>query len=266
MAKRKSEPVTAADMRAALCIHYPSSEWAVLYEVGHVGSDERRVDLLAVNLWRSRGCGWHGVEIKISRSDWLRELKQPKKAEEIFSYLDYWWIAAGPDVVKPEELPPTWGLMELRGAKLYKAREAQRLSPLALSRTLVSGVLRRHCQDLDNKLAQAREEARAEALQQPATVDPYEYRILKDAHQALLQSVKEFQQRSGLDLDQFNGPSLGKAVQEYQAMRGYSSPGFKTATERIQGAVNILGRLHEAAVRDLELFQELRACATKDET
>lgn len=55
----------------------------------------------------------HGFEIKVSRSDWLREYKtQGEKSAPWRSYCNYWWIVVpNKDIVKPEELPAGWGLL-----------------------------------------------------------------------------------------------------------------------------------------------------------
>lgn len=55
----------------------------------------------------------HGFEIKISRSDWLREHKTDgAKSLAWRSRLNFWWLVV-PDkkIIKPEELPDEWGLL-----------------------------------------------------------------------------------------------------------------------------------------------------------
>lgn len=66
----------------------------------------------------------HGFEIKISRSDWLNELKQPDKAMAFIRYLHYWSLAI-PDTMKFDisELPENWGLyiVSNKGVRVKKA-------------------------------------------------------------------------------------------------------------------------------------------------
>jgi hypothetical protein len=52
-----------------------------------------------------------GFEIKVNRSDWLNELKQPEKAETMKQYCNQWVLVAPEDVVKPFEIPKGWGWM-----------------------------------------------------------------------------------------------------------------------------------------------------------
>lgn len=102
-----------------------------------------------MNLWPSRGLELHGFEIKVSRSDWLRELKDPAKAESIVTYCDRWWIAVGDaEIVKDGELPPTWGLLVPRGKGLIQKKEAPKLNAQPVDRCFLAGLLRRAMEQL----------------------------------------------------------------------------------------------------------------------
>lgn len=72
----------------------------------------RTADFVAVDTWASGKCAIHGVEVKVSRADWLRELKTPGKAAACMAWCSFWWLAV-PDqvIVKDGELPPGWGLL-----------------------------------------------------------------------------------------------------------------------------------------------------------
>jgi hypothetical protein len=123
----------------------------------HAGFDSRRcADFIAVDCWPGSGLALHGHEVKVSRSDWLHELKQPEKAEEFKRYMDFWWLVV-PDasIVKPGELPDGWGLLtlvksdwpgrglpDLGGQKLRVKRRAPRLTPQPLSRDLLATLMR----------------------------------------------------------------------------------------------------------------------------
>lgn len=87
----------------------------------------RCLDAIAMGCWKSVGIQIIGFEIKDSRADWLRELQDPSKAEAWKQYCHSWYLVAQKGVVKPEELPPSWGLMEPRGSGLgiRKACETQ---------------------------------------------------------------------------------------------------------------------------------------------
>lgn len=73
----------------------------------------------------------HGHEVKVSRADWLTELRDPTKAEAIKRYMHHWWLVV-PDaaIVKPGELPDGWGLLAPGSDGRLRARKAApRLTP-----------------------------------------------------------------------------------------------------------------------------------------
>lgn len=66
-----------------------------------------------------------GFEVKVSRSDWLSELKKPEKADSLARYCDRWYLViSDPKIVKDGELPPTWGLLCRKGDRLVEVVKA----------------------------------------------------------------------------------------------------------------------------------------------
>lgn len=97
------------------------------------GFDARRIcDYMAMDLWpggygRDAGPKLHGHEVKVSRSDWLTELRDPDKAQAFARYCDFWWlVVAEKSIVKPGELPDGWGLMVASGPSVRVATSARR--------------------------------------------------------------------------------------------------------------------------------------------
>ncbi|WP_344754640.1 hypothetical protein [Gryllotalpicola koreensis] len=72
----------------------------------------------------------HGHEVKVSRSDWLVELRDPEKSEAFKRYMHHWWLVI-PDasIVKKGELPAGWGLLVASNGKLRARVRAPRLDP-----------------------------------------------------------------------------------------------------------------------------------------
>lgn len=106
--------ITAGDLVRALNRHYikPSDEMPGGVFLTEVALGNRRIDALYVGFWRSRGQHMIGHEIKVSRSDWLKELDTPAKAEVWEQNCHSWYVVApSTDIVKPEELPHGWGLL-----------------------------------------------------------------------------------------------------------------------------------------------------------
>lgn len=142
--------MTEADMTEALHVRYGQvhgngGRYAVAAGVrSHAGFDARRTaDFVAMDLWPSKGLALHGHEIKVSRPDWLRELKEPEKSAEFIPYMNYWWaVVSGPRIVRDGELPEGWGLMVMRGQLLVVARQAPRRDALPLTPTRLAALLR----------------------------------------------------------------------------------------------------------------------------
>lgn len=70
----------------------------------------------------------HGHEVKVSRSDWLTELRDPTKADAWKRYCDKWWLVAPKDVVRGD-LPEGWGWMVPSGKGLRVVVQAPLLTP-----------------------------------------------------------------------------------------------------------------------------------------
>jgi hypothetical protein len=148
--------ITSPAIYDALRERYCAPQYALFYEVanGTGANIQRYADALAMSLFPSRGLHMHGFEVKVSRHDWQRELGNPHKAEEgIFKFCDHWWIVTPEDIVKPGELPPTWGHLELKvsgslqdgtwKAVLRQAKAAPLLEAQQMSRSFIAALLRR---------------------------------------------------------------------------------------------------------------------------
>lgn len=95
-------------------------EWRARWLARPAGT--RRIDVVAVGCWRSTGYAVHGIELKVSRSDWLKELRTPDKAASAARFCDFWWLAVGDAaIVDRSELPAGWGLLVPHGRHLRQA-------------------------------------------------------------------------------------------------------------------------------------------------
>lgn len=105
----------------------------------------RCADFVAMDLWWNfgRGCDLHGHEVKVSRSDWLTELRQPEKCQPIKRYMDRWWlVVSDASIVKPGELPEDWGLMTVAGSRLRVKVDAPKLLPDPIPKAFLAPLLR----------------------------------------------------------------------------------------------------------------------------
>lgn len=143
-------PVREADMLRLLADRYMAVHGngvryvAASHVRSHAGFDARRTaDFIAMDLWPSKGLCLHGHEVKVSRSDWLTELKDPEKAGEFIPYMDYWWlVVSDPRIVRPGELPDGWGLLAKNGTHLFVKRQAKHRSPEPMPKTMMAAFLR----------------------------------------------------------------------------------------------------------------------------
>lgn len=136
-----------AEVIAALRRRYPphSGEWAFYTEVpnGTGGNRNRSCDAIAMNLWPSKGLALHGHEVKVSRSDWQKEIQDTSKAEAFAKYCDYWWIVAPNDVLKVEELPTDWGwICPTKTGNARVRKPANKRVPELWPREFLAGILR----------------------------------------------------------------------------------------------------------------------------
>lgn len=141
----KMTAITTAEVKTLLRSRFCQPEWAVFFEVGDsTGSGQRRwADAVAMNMYPSRGLEVHGFEIKVSRSDWLRELKNPEKSAPVQRFCDRWWIVCPKDIIHPGELPPTWGHYDVTQAGLRQIVAAPKLDAVPVDKSFTAALLRR---------------------------------------------------------------------------------------------------------------------------
>lgn len=88
----------------------------------------RAFDAVALALWPSRHLELTIFEVKVSRSDWLRELKANptggtdplEKAHAALNLADRFVVVAPAGMVKVDELPARWGLLELTRKRAFR--------------------------------------------------------------------------------------------------------------------------------------------------
>jgi hypothetical protein len=141
MDTKKLIALLAADNPPPNCAFIPE------FRCGTGYSRESRADAISMHLWPSapQGLELIGYELKVSRGDWLRELKQPNKADPIKQFCDRWYVVgADVSIVKyADELPKGWGLMFAEDGKLVTMIEAPKLEPLPLDRAFIAALMRR---------------------------------------------------------------------------------------------------------------------------
>lgn len=167
--------LTTSDIKAALYSRYDDTRKYVTlceFQPGTCYKNQRQFDFYVLDCYGE--CDTTAFEIKVSRGDFLRELRNPDKRRLALHLSNYFVFTAPAGLIKPEELPPDCGLMEatrdgekvrLRMVRQPIHREAGRPTwrlIAAITRTMTVDVLRRYTAERQN-LAQEASTARREA-------------------------------------------------------------------------------------------------------
>jgi hypothetical protein len=100
------------------------------------------VDVAVFDMWPSTGLMRSAFEIKVSRSDFLRELQHPTKYKWVQESFHEFWYVAPQDAIKREELPANAGWLCPRADKLIVKRHAVRNEHAKLDDVLLAAFMR----------------------------------------------------------------------------------------------------------------------------
>lgn len=211
--------ITSDDICTAIRARLPANEYALFFEVRNAAgfSANRSCDAMAMSLWPSRGLNLFGFEVKVSRSDWMRELKNPAKAEAIARYCDYWVVVAPAGIVAPSELPDMWGLWELGDSGKWKTPVIpKKLEPVPLDRSFVAALLRRAAEANDRVVnAMIDKERNDERTKFSERVDERVKQRVEHStreHETLRRRVEDFEKAAGIKIDDWTAGGVGRAV------------------------------------------------------
>lgn len=109
----------------------------------------RWIDVAVFEMWPSKGLTRSAFEVKVSRSDFLRELQEPDKHKWCLQGFHEFWFVAPKGIIQLEELPKGIGWMYPRGAKLCIARHAIRNETPTLDDHLLAGFMRAAYKGID---------------------------------------------------------------------------------------------------------------------
>ena len=158
--ERAPEPVrlTERDMLARLATRYGRTYANGAHEVlRYVGARHVRfgplwpkaiADYLALDTWGNYGPEHMrhpllGFEVKVSRSDYLSEIKNLGKSEPFREVCSEWFMVVSDKAIVRDDLPDGWGLLVASGSGLRCARPSVRNpDPKPMPRGLLAGMLR----------------------------------------------------------------------------------------------------------------------------
>lgn len=218
------EKITTDVLEVKLAEKYPRDRYALFFNVPDaVGTNaNRRADAIAIGCWRSVGHSIDGFELKVSRSDWLREVGQVRKADPFVERCDRWWlVTSSPDIAKLEEIPACWGWMALTKGGLRVQRPATKLpgDPKYIDRLFAIGILRKMQEDMTRapevrQIIEAAQAKREEEIEQRVK---WRTEHNNRRREELEHKIAKFEEQSGLKIDDWrlgNVAKLAKAIDE----------------------------------------------------
>ncbi len=109
--------LTASDIIVALHKHYSYGDWLAFAELrvgtGFGKDAEQRLDFWAIESIPSKRFRRVAYEVKVSRSDFLNELKKPLKRRRALLLSNEFYFITPPGLVRDGELPVEAGLAEV---------------------------------------------------------------------------------------------------------------------------------------------------------
>jgi hypothetical protein len=142
--KRESVKLTADQVLKALNIkHKNYNEWAFFDELrvgtGYLSkrvdgvkvNPEQRFDAFVLNLYPSNKHLRIIYEIKVSRSDFLHEIKHPEKRESALLFSNQYYFATPAGLVDVDEIPEECGLIEVYANMNTRIKKEAPLRPSA---------------------------------------------------------------------------------------------------------------------------------------
>lgn len=193
---------------------------------------EGYADAISMELTPSRGLKLNGFELKVSRADWLRELKNPHKADFFYEHCDRWFlVVSDKDIVQEGELPEEWGLIApkgtgmgvIKGAPVHETKPIDRLFLASLIRSAITAAAKPR--EIEKARKTAYEEGKAAGERNVAN-----WKIEAEQNR---ETIRAFEQASGVSISQW---WQGGKPEEVGAA-------LKTVLKGEKDASKILGRL-----------------------
>ena len=223
--KKAAASVTSTQILADLHSRYPRPEFVLQSEITLQG---RRIDAVCMRMWGDRSLV--GFEIKVSRSDWQRELKSIEKSRAWASCVDQFIVVAPPEVVQDSELPVGWGLMEFRDNGLRLKVQPHPVSPShSLPREIAARLLDRLVRKTTDEAQRAawdlRESIRKEIEDRYAKDEANEANRLRAENERLSKQLAELCEVAGVPLHGWDRDSkLMRVARSMSEVRDAAKP------------------------------------------
>lgn len=211
---------TAESVRAALRLRWPDEQYLTVVEAPQDATRTGgKVDVLVVSLWASRGYELDAVEIKVSASDWKRELDNAPKADFWWRHSHRFWLATTVPLAAKvrDDLPAGWGLLACAdGSKPHVVVKPERRTPEPLAWPTTVGLLRAAADAGVQALWRAEERGRERGYKEGQKHGPdRQADQLREQFADVQRRVSQFEAASGVTLGEYwnnHAADAGKAV------------------------------------------------------
>lgn len=246
--------IKTEELTERLRSRYPAPKYAFVTGVPDgTGWDKKRTaDAIAMGCWKSVEIELQGFEVKVSRADWRKELKDLNKSAAFQKHCHRWWIVASKGIVKLEEMPAEWGLIEPHGDGLTIKKAASLTAPEPVSFMFLAGMLRRAVAVGLSEKERHEIERRAfsDAMSRMENADPDTHAALLRSLEITNKSISDFEKLSGIPLKGYNGGQIGREFVEFKKFKDSLRPGY-------------LGRITDLANSIAESSKELEGAITR---
>jgi hypothetical protein len=209
-----TKKVSSKDVKAAIASLFAPPAFQTFFEVSNATGYgiKSYADAVAMGVWPSTGHEIHGFEVKVSRSDFINEMKNPEKAMPIMQYCHRWSLVCPANMVKPDEVPATWGIYWFKDGAIRKARQAPMLEARPLTPAFVASVVRRAGERDVAAISQAVNEARERWDKDRKNQIEAEVARRAGSRDAALKLLQAMEAQYGHELNSWDIDSLCKAV------------------------------------------------------
>lgn len=203
---------------------HPAASWVVMTEVGNATGYkvQRHADAVAFGIWPSHGFAVHGYELKVSRADVQKELKDPTKADAVGKYCDHWWlVVADLKIIDGLVIPDSWGVLHPKSQVLRVHRNAPKQKAKPFDRSFAAAMIRNVTKSW---VPISVHNALKEDIHQQVIAKAAEQRLdgsedAKREFDRLKKRVTEFEEAAGFSLEQYRAGQQGEAVRMLMDIR-----------------------------------------------
>jgi len=239
------------------------AKYIPLTQVGaSTGGSNNIADVLVLGAWKSSGNLLDGFEVKISRADWLNEVKNPEKCKAIKRYCDRWWLViADASMVKEGELPEDWGMMVVEedligNPQLKVVKKAPLLVSEPMSHDFVASLLRT---DARGQIAADVHNDQMKDLKRKYDAE------YKEKYETLEEFVKYLSKELGIELQYSKHSTSGKhwyaRIQNWEITKNYMGNEWNLSPKQLAAAVKIV---FTDKLRDIKYRLDSAASASKE--